>query len=480
MLLGMSLDTAEANLPPEELINRLIKQGRDAMDAIAAYDQEEVDELVQAVAWSIYEEDRAREISEIAVKDTGFGNVEDKIGKKRRKTLGTLNDLLGAPSVGVINIDEEEGITEYAKPVGVVGAVVPSTNPGATTVNLSMMAVKGRNAIIVSPSPSGMTTCERVVEYIHQELEKIGAPKNLVQMVPPPASKDKTYTLMDEVDLLQVTGSANNVQRGQESGTPNYCVGEGNVVSVIDSSAELDKAATRIMQSKTFDYATSCSADNSAVIVEDVYDKAIEELEDVGGYLCDANECEKLRETMFPDGHGSLSGDVIAKPPEEIAQAADLEDPQAQEAEFFMVEGAGIGPDYPLSGEKISVVLTLYQASNFDEALDITQNILDFEGSGHSCGLHTTDDEHVDRIGAEMDVCRIMINQPQCYGNGGNFNNGMNFTLSMGAGTWGGNQLDENLKYTHFINTTTVAEVIEEEVPTEEELFGTYHEKYGR
>lgn len=474
----MSLDTKEADLPPDELIGKLIENGRTAMAEIADYSQEEVDELVQAVAWSIYEENRAREISEIAVRDTGFGNVEDKVTKKRRKTLGTLNDIIDEPSVGVINRDEEQGITEYAKPVGIVGAVIPSTNPGATPVNLAMMALKGRNAIILSPSPSGISTCELVLKYVHEELEKVGAPRDLVQMVPPPASKDKTYTLMDEVDLLQVTGSSNNVERGQESGTPNYCVGEGNVVSVIDSTAQLDEAADRIKLSKTFDYATSCSSDNSAVIVESVYEEAVEAFEDAGGYFCSAEEREELREAMFPEGHGSLNGDIIAKSPEEIADAAGLEAPEAREAEFFMVEGTGIGREYPLSGEKLSVVLTLYEAADFDEALDITQSILDFEGSGHSCGLHTTTDEHVDRIGAEIDVCRIMINQPTCYGNGGNFNNGMNFTLSMGAGTWGGNQLDENLKYEHFLNITTVSEVVEEEVPTEEELFGSYIEKY--
>lgn len=478
--LGMSIDTVDADQSADDVIDSLIQRARAAMDEIADYDQEEVDELVQAAAWSIYEEDRAREISEVAVEDTGFGNVEDKISKKRRKTLGTLSDILGEPSVGVIDVDEEAGITEIAKPVGVVGAVVPSTNPGATPANLAMMALKGRNAIIISPSPRGISVCELVLEYIHDELEKIGAPTDLVQMVPPPASKDKTYTLMDEVDLLQVTGSSNNVQRGQESGTPNYCVGEGNVVSIVDDTADLENAANCIKKSKTFDYATSCSADNSAVIVESVYDDALAALEAEGGYLCDAAEREKLEQAMFPEGHGSLSGDVIAQPPEAIADAAGLDDPDARDAEFFMVEGRGIGHDYPLSGEKLSVVLTLYDASDFDDALETTQDILDFEGSGHSCGLHTTSDAHVDQVGREIDVARIMINQPQCYGNGGNFNNGMNFTLSMGAGTWGGNQLDENLKYTHFINTTTVSEVIEEDVPSEEDVFESYHEKHGR
>lgn len=448
------------------------------MNEIADYDQEEVDELIQAIAWAIYEEDRAREISEMAVRDTGFGNVEDKITKKRRKTAGTLDDLRGEPSVGVVERNEETGITEIAKPVGVVGAVVPSTNPGATPANLAMMALKGRNAIVVSPSPAGYSTAELVVEYIRDELEKVGAPRDLVQLLPGPVEKEKTYELMDRCDLLQVTGSASNVHRGERSGTPNYCVGEGNVVSIVDATADLEAAADRIAKSKTFDYATSCSSDNSAVIVELVYDDAIAALEAQGGYLCDAEERERLEKTMFPDGHGSLSGEVTAQPPDEIAVAADLP-PEARDADFFMVEGQGIGEEYPLSGEKLSVVLTLYEAADFDAALETTSDILAFEGSGHSCGLHTTDDDHRERIGHEINVARLLINQPQCFGNGGSFDNGLNFTLSMGAGIWGSNQTDENIDYTHFLNTTTVAETVEPDEPSEEELFGSYHEKYG-
>lgn len=475
----MSLDSKGSDSAPEDVVNHLIANAHVAMDAIQDYTQKEVDELTQAVGWAVYEEENAREISELAVRETGFGNVEDKISKKRRKTLGTLNDILGKPSVGVINTNEEEGITEIAKPVGVVGAVVPSTNPGATPANIAIMALKGRNAVILSPSPAGVGVCELVVECIHEELDKVGAPRDLVQMVPKPVNKDKTYELMDQVDLLQVTGSANNVAQGQRSGTPNYCVGEGNVVSVIDETAELEVTANRIKKSKTFDYATSCSSDNSAVIIGSVYDDAVEALEDAGGYLCDADERERIEEALFPDGHSSLSGDVIGKPPKMIAEAAGLSNSEAHDAEFYMVEGEGIGPEYPLSGEKISVVLTLYEADDFDDALDTTNQILDYEGTGHSCGLHTTDKERIERIGHEVNVCRLLINQPQCYGNGGNFNNGLNFTLSMGAGTWGENQFDENLKYTHFINTTTVAETIEENVPTEDEIFASYHGEYS-
>ena len=230
-----------------------------AMAKIDDYDQARTDKLVQAAAWAVYPDERAREISEVAVETTGLGNVEDKISKKQRKTKGTLSDILGEPSVGVVDRDEESGLVEIAKPVGVVGAVVPSTNPGATPANLAMMALKGRNAVVLSPSPGGVETCELVVDYIHEELDKVGAPTNLVQMVPRPIDKATTYELMDRVDLLQVTGSASNVERGEQSGTPNYCVGEGNAVSVVDSTADLPATAERIDGSGT-QSARFCSA----------------------------------------------------------------------------------------------------------------------------------------------------------------------------------------------------------------------------
>lgn len=462
-----------------KIVRDLVDRSRDAMEAIGDYDQAAVDELVQAAGWAIYEDGRAREISEVAVRDTGFGNVEDKIAKKQRKILGVLDDSLGEPTVGVVDVDEERGLTEIAKPVGVVGAVVPATHPGTTPTAITMMALKGRNAVVLSPSPRGESVCELVVEYIQDELEQIGAPADLVQMIPPPANKDKAYELMEQVNLLQVTGSADNVQKGQESGTPNYCVGEGNAVAVIDGTADLEATAERIHTSQTVDCATSCSSDNSAAIVESVYDETISALEDVGGYLCEGAEREKLRTTMFPDGYGSLDTDVVAKPAGEIAEAAGLEDPAAREAEFFMVEGRGIGPEYPMSAEKLSSVLTLYRAGDFDEALAVTDEILAFEGTGHSCGLHSSDEDHVDRIGREIDVARVLVNQAHAMGNGGSFNNGLPNTLSEGSGTWGGNQLAGNVHYEHFYQTTTVSEVIDQETPTEEEMFGSYLETDG-
>ena len=462
------------------VIGGLVGRAREAMEVFAGYGQDQVNEVVQAVAWAIIKQENAEELAWLSVEDTGLGNFEDKVVKNQRKNLGTLQDLMdpSAKSVGVIDVDEEKGITEIAKPVGVVAAVTPSTNPAATPANKTMMALKGRNAVIIAPSPKGASTCRLLLQYMHKELSKIGAPSDLVQMLPE-VNKEMTYELMGQADFVTVTGSANNVRAGQTSGTPNACVSAGNVVSVVDSTAEIEEAARKIRLSKTFDYGTSCSNDNSVVIEAPVYEQMMEALKQQGGYLCNAEEKALLQEAMWPGG-GKRSPKTLAKAPSVIAKEAGLEDPAAKEATFFMVEEAGVGKDYPFSGEKLSVVLTVYKADDFDGALNLTKSILSHVGLGHSCGLHTTDEAHVERIGLEMDVCRLLINQAQVVGNGGSFDNGLNFTLSMGGGSWAGNNIGENLSYKHFLNITRVSRLIPEVVPTQEELLGSYWDKYGR
>ncbi|HWQ43510.1 MAG TPA: aldehyde dehydrogenase family protein, partial [Desulfosporosinus sp.] len=424
------------------IVQDLINKGRMAMLEIKDYTQEQANTLVQAVAWAIYQQEHAEELARISVRDTGLGNYADKVIKNQRKTLGTLRDLLDtdAKTVGVINIDQAKGITEIAKPVGIVAAAVPSTNPGATPANVSMMALKGRNAIIIAPSPKGASTTNKLLEYIHAELTKIGAPIDLVQALPTPVSKELTGELMKQADLVTVTGSGNNVKLGQTCGTPNVCVSAGNVVSVVDASANLQEAAHKIMLSKTFDNATSCSSDNAVVIEAAVYDAMIKALKNEGAYLCDAEEKVQMYKAMW-DENGKRRGITTAKSAEEMVGVAGLATPEAKNAKFFMVEETEVGKAFPFSGEKLSLVLAVYKVENFDQAVALTKRILNFVGRGHSCGLHTSDESHIEQIGYEMDVCRLLINQAQCFGNGGSFNNGLNFTLSMGGGTWAGNNI---------------------------------------
>ena len=274
---------------------------------------------------------------------------------------------------------------------------------------------------------------------------------------------------MAQCDLVVATGGAGMVKSAYSSGTPAYGVGAGNAVVIVDETADIKDAAHKIMLSKTFDFATSCSSDNSIVVHEKIYDELLKELQAEGGYLTNKEEKEKLQKTMWPDGH-HLSREIVAQPAGKIAGLAGIELPE--DKKFMMVEESGVGAEHPFSGEKMSVVLTVYKVGSFEEAVDKVNEITGYQGMGHSCGIHTTDDSRLDVLGNSVKVSRIMVRQPQCYGNSGNWDNGMPFTMTLGCGTWGGNISSENITYKHFINTTWVSKQIEEQIPSDEELFG--------
>ena len=457
-------------------VAEIIENGRRAMEALTHADQARVDEAVTALAWAVYEPNRAKELAELAVEDTGMGNVDSKIIKNTRKTFGTLRDLIRAKTVGVIERDESRGMVKYAKPVGVVGAVTPSTNPAATPVNKAMMAVKGRNAVIIAASPAGFQTTLKTVNYMRDQLETIGLPADLVQMLPPPVNKEMTQELMEQCDLVVVTGSQNNVKRAYSSGTPAIGVGAGNVAVMIAETADLDSAAEKICASKIFDNSTSCSSENSVTIVDAVYNDAIAALERAGGYMCSAEERQKIIDTLWVNGN--LNRKVIAKDPDVLAEVVGLPE-AAKKAKFFMVEETGVGSDFPLSNEKLSLVLTVYRAADFAAAKARLAELLEYAGMGHSVGIHSNDNAEVQSLAEDLNVVRVLVNQAHTFGNGGSFTNGFEFTLSMGCGTWAGNSISENLNYRHFINITHLSTEIPEDKPSEEEMFGAHWKKYG-
>ncbi|MFG7487359.1 acylating sulfoacetaldehyde dehydrogenase [Methylorubrum rhodesianum] len=465
-----------SNPGEQDPVDAVMARARAAQRTFAHADQETADAAVRALAWSLYNPKHARELAELAVEDTGLGNVADKIVKKQRKTFGTLRDLLRAPSVGVIGRDEARGLVKYAKPMGVIGAVTPSTNPGATPVNKAMMALKGRNAIVIAPSPLGYRTTARIVDLMRQELAAIGLAEDLVQILPAPVTKEATEALMKSCDLIVVTGSQDNVRRAYSSGTPAIGVGAGNVPVIIDETADLDAAAARIRDSKIFDNSTSCSSENAVVIVDAVYDAAIAALERAGAYRCTPGERQRVIERLWVKG--KLNRDLIARNPDVLAQAFDLP-AQAQGRSFFLVEETGIGKGYPLSGEKLALVLTVYRASDFADAKERVRAILEHQGKGHSCGLHTTDMDRARTLAEDLEVVRVLVNFAHTFGNGGGFNSGLGFTLSMGCGSWQKNSISENLSYRHMINITHLVTPIPEDKPTEQELFGPHWKRIG-
>ncbi len=461
----------------EAVVDKLVRRARLAQRSFSDVNQERADEAVRALAWSIYKPARARELAELAVADTRLGNVPDKIIKNQRKTFGTLRDLLRAKSVGIIEEDKAKGIVKYAKPVGIVAALTPSTNPGATPVNKAMMALKGRNAIIIAPSPLGYETTNRTVSFIRAELDRIGLPVDLVSILPAPVTKGLTEALMKAADLVVVTGSQDNVRRAYMSGTPAIGVGAGNVPVIIDESADLDDAAQKIRASKIFDNSTSCSSENSVVTLDSIYDSAIAALKEAGGYLCTDQQKSAVRQALWQNG--KLNRNLIARDPEVLAQAFGL--PSAAERhDFFMVEDNGIGDEHPFSGEKLSLVLTVYRAKDFAAAKQTVRAILDHQGKGHSCGIHTKDMAHARELAEDLDVVRVLVNFAHTFGNGGGFDSGLGFTLSMGCGSWQKNSISENLSYKHFLNITHLVTAIPEDKPGEEELFGPHWSKYGR
>jgi sulfoacetaldehyde dehydrogenase len=461
----------QARLSP---VAALVGRARAAQREFERWPQERVDEAALACGWAIMKPERNRLLAEMAVRDSGLGNVADKIAKNHRKTLGLLRDLAGVKTVGVIADYPDKGITEIARPVGVVAAITPSTNPGATPANQIINAVKCRNAIILAPSPKGYSTTAKLVEFVEIELKKAAAPENLVQILPSPVTKDSTRELMQLADLVAATGSQANIRAAYSSGTPAIGVGLGNVVSIVDASANLADAAAKIALSKTFDHATSCSSENAVVILAPVYEAMLAELAKQGGVMLDADEKAKLQRFMFPGG--KLNPQATAQPAEKIARLAGL----SIEAKILMVAETGSGPAYPFSGEKLSPVLAVYRAGNFDEAFRITCAIYDYQGKGHSVSIHTRDDAQAMRLGLEMPVARVIVNQAHCIAAGGSFDNGLPFSLSMGCGTWGRNSFSDNMHWRHFLNITRIARVIPERVPSEDAIFGAWFAKHGR
>ena len=455
-------------------IDDLVARARAAQEQIEFWSQEQVDEMVAAVGWQAYQ--AAEACARLAYEETDMGVYKDKLIKHQKKTLGALRDLHGMKTVGLVEDDQAKGLLKFMKPAGVIGALTPVTNASATLPCIALNVLKTRNAVIFAAHPKAKKTCALNCEAMRKGLRQVGAPEDLILWIEEP-SIDLTQELMHQVDLVVATGGSAMVKAAYSSGTPAYGVGAGNSVCIVDETADLDEAAHKIFLSKTFDFATSCSTENSVVIQESVFDALVEKLKSHGGYLVNEEERAILLNGMWPDGV-HLNKDIVAQSPQKIAAVVGLDVPEG--TTFYMVMGQQIGPEDPFSREKLSVVMTLWKYRDFSEAIDYVNCITEYNGRGHSCGIHTTNETHIHQLGEAARVSRIMVNQPQCYGNSGNYDNAMPFTLTLGCGTWGGNITTENIHWKHFVNVTWVSKPIPPVVPDEEVLFGPHWKKYGR
>lgn len=459
-----------------EVIASYVKKARDAQNLIKYYTQEEIDLVCVAIGYEVYNDQNIKELAEKAVSDTHMGNVQDKILKHKNKVLGVLRDIKYAKSVGLIEEDFEKKIKKYAKPVGVVGALTPVTNPTATPASNAITILKGRNAVIFAPHPKAKEASKLAVTMMREGLKKVGAPLDLIQIIEEP-SIDLTNELMKQVDVVLATGGGPMVKAAYSSGRPAYGVGPGNAVSLVCEDANVKDAATKIFASKSFDYATSCSSENSIIVHESIYDELMKHLIDLGSYFV-KEEREQLEKHMWitnQKGYRSINPQIVAQSALKIANDAGISVPD--KTKVLLVEGCSDIEKDLFSQEKLSPVLTVFKYRSFDEGYRILERLTDNYGTGHSCGIHTFNDHYIEKLGMSMRTSRIMVNQHQAAGNGGAFFNGMPSTVSLGCGSWGGNITTENINYKHFLNITWVSSYFEPNRPSDEEIFGEYFKK---
>ena len=457
-------------------IQELYERARRAFEKVEFWSQKKVDGMVAAVAWEWQKESTAEALAKIAVGESGIGDYQDKVAKIQSKTRGTLWDTLGVKTCGLVKEDKEKGLRIYAKPMGVVANVVPSTNPESTVCCIGLSLLKTRNAMIVSPHPSTQGSSYLTVERGRKALRKIGAPEDLMLCITN-SSRARARELMTKCDFVVATGGAALVQVVYAAGKPAHTVSAGNVVSIVDETADLKAVAAKIVKSKIANNSASCSSENAVALQASIYDEMIECLKAEGGYLCSTEEREKLRAYMWPDGK-MLNREMVARPAVWIAKRAGLYVPPG--TRFLMVLGTTAGPQDRFSGEKISLVLTVWKWDDFGEMVERMKEMHRFSGEGHSASIHSQRDDHKVELALRANVGRVNCNMPHAMANSGSWFNGNPFTDTLGGGSWAGNMTSENVNWKHFLNYTWLSEPIPEHIPSDEELFGDYLARWGR
>ncbi len=457
-------------------IAALVARSRAAQAQIENYTQEQVDALIRAMVWAVAKPGVAEKIAQHTVDETQLGNYDGKYLKIFRKTRATLMDIIDDKSVGIIEEDKVRNIVKIAKPVGVIGALSPSTNPEATPVIKAISAVKGRNSIIVAPHPRAKLTNKMICDLMREAIVKMGAPADLVLSIDMP-SVEKTNELMRQCDRVLATGGGAMVTAAYSSGTPALGVGVGNAVITVDETADLDDGAEKIRISKTLDLAASCSSDNSVILVDAIYDEMLAKLVAKGGYILNDDEKAKYQAVLWVDGH--INAKVVAQTPKFIADFAGFTIPE--DTQFFIIPETGYGPDYPFSGEKMTVAMALYRAKDLDEAIFLTNAIQSYQGQGHSCGIYSQSDANIMKLANATRTSRVMVNQPQSASNSGNLWNGMRQTFSLGCGSWGNNGTNNNITWRDLINETWVSKplTVAKQLPSDEILFGDVIARLG-
>ena len=454
-------------------LEAMLERARAAMAEIEGFSQEQLDTLARAIGWYASNETTFTRLAQMGVDESGIGDRAGRPGK-RFKIHGVLRDALRQKSTGVVEVDEARGLVKYAKPAGVIASLIPMTNPALTPPVTGVYAAKARNAVIFSPHPRTKNTTAAMVDVMRAACVEAGAPADLFQCVTEP-SIPLTQALMAACDLTLATGGKPMVKAAYSSGRPAYGVGAGNSTMVIDETADIETAALNTRLSKTSDFGSGCSADGNIIIQASIYEAMVAALQAEGGYLCSEEEAAQVEAVMW-DEKGNRTLATVACPPQKIAAEAGFSIPE--DCRFMMVPNHGkIGKQYRFSGEKLTTLMALYRYESFDDALEMVRSIYAVAGRGHSCGIYSHNDDHIDALAKVAPVSRMMVRQAQSKANAGSFTNGMPMTSSLGCGIWGGNITNENVTLKHMMNYTWVSRPIPEDRPSEQELFGAFYGK---
>ena len=451
----------------EEIIREYVVRARAAQKVLETYDQEKTDSIVRMFAKVIF--DNADPLAKMAAEETRMGVYEDKIKKNQGKARIIWNHLKGKKSMGILRYIEEEGLVEVAKPMGVVGAVTPCTNPIVTPMCNAMFAVKGKNVVIIAPHPRAKQCTKRIKELYDAELVKMGVPTDIFQILEEP-SIELTNELMKAVDVVIATGGMGMVKAAYSSGKPSFGVGAGNVQCIIDKGYDPGVCVPKIVAGRIFDNGIICSGEQTAIVHKDDYDAVIAEFKKNGAYYTeDKEEIDRLRAAIFPDG--VISKYVVGQSVGKIAELAKISIPEGTKLIVIKPPAYGEGDD--LSKEKMCPVMTAYSYSDWKEAVGIALANLEVEGKGHSASIHSDSKDNVEYAMSVLPVSRIVINQICSTMNGGAFVNGLNPTTTLGCGSWGNNSISENLSWKHLINVSRIAYVIPGKTqPSDSEIWG--------
>ncbi len=464
----------ERQMEDRAYIAGLIERARKAQKIAEGFSQEKVDELAGAIAWEFASNaELVKEIAQFSFDECKLGDVASKIAKVEGKCRAIYYDVKDVKTVGIVEEMKERGLVRIAKPVGVIGSLVPSTQAEMHPILQAINVAKARDAMIFSPHPRGKLTTLKICNILRDIMRKYDAPEDLFLCIENP-SIEKTNELMKQCDLIMATGGAGMVKEAYSSGTPAFGVGAGNSSIVVDKTADLAAAAAKIKISKTFDLAAGCSCDNALVIDETIYDEMLVELQKVGAYLITANEKHNIQHAIWPNWPEDhmLNRHIVASPVSNIAKLSGIEMPK--DTCMILVEEDKTGEVTPFAGEKMCLVITVYKSKGIDDAIRITNENHAYSGAGHSCGIYTKEDENVEKLSLGTYTTRVVVNQPQATTNTGSWVSGMPATSSLGCGTWGGNIASENIALKHYMNNTWVIREIPNYKPTDEKLFANF------